>query len=424
MSSAVYPIHGGSHNVLQLTHNMLATENITVTQVWATTLVPTSSPVPASVMLVAPQHSGHFPWFLIKSSVINFVWSLQPTPVEQDRRTFALTWADWANAAQFSIEGRIFLLSFRDSAMFWCFKYMVHCRDQVDRHRHHIPELNAKALLDAFLDFKIPAEVPLGVKSGVQGVEVYEQHANIFFCGFPKYQDKGVSTSTVVTANSEYSPPQSPTSEGSNHREDVRPAAAALLAALNRPRTLRSQSIATSDSASGAGEPNRDHVPLDAQPAADALLYLSASDPVPSKKRKLAPTPYILLLPPQPAQWKLSKERPRFDFLERIRLIRHVHDMLLDEMLMVLEQERQGNILDYHTERLTPVDTSGPNPLELKLLELKFHMAIATFLVASIWMIILAAQFVCDGNDLLANASWMSISIASSMIFVVLLTVL
>ncbi|KAI5980962.1 hypothetical protein EDD15DRAFT_2380647 [Pisolithus albus] len=263
MSSAVYPIPDGSHNVLQMTHNMLATENITVTQVWATTLVPTSSPVSASVMLVAPQHSGHFPWFLIKSSVINF-----------------------ANAAQFSVKGRIFLLSFHDSAMFWCFKYMVHCRDQVDRHRHHIPELNAKVLLDAFLDFKIPAEVPLGVKSGVQGIEVYE-HANIFFCGFPKYQDKGVSTSTVVTANSEYSPPQSPTSEGSNHREDVRPAAAALLAALNRPCTLRSQSITTSDSASGTGEPNPDHVPLDAQPAADALLYLSASDPVPSKKRKL-----------------------------------------------------------------------------------------------------------------------------------------
>ncbi|KAI5989515.1 hypothetical protein EDD15DRAFT_2370554 [Pisolithus albus] len=395
MSSAVYPIHGGSHNVLQLTHNMLATENITVTQVWATTLVPTSSPVPASVMLVAPQHSGHFPWFLIKSSVINFVRSLQPTPVEQDRRTFALTWADWANAAQFSVEGRIFLLSFRDSAMFWCFKYMVHCRDQVDRHRHHIPELNAKALLDAFLDFKIPAEVPLGVKSGVQGVEVYEQHANIFFCGFPKYQDKGVSTSTVVTADSEYSPPQSPTSEGSNHREDVRPAAAALLAALNRPRTLRSQSIATSDSASGAGT---------------YTIYPTSAPATCTMEAEQS----IARLP----------ERPRFDFLERIRLIRHVHDMLLDEMLMVLEQERQGNILDYHTERLTPVDTSGPNPLELKLLELKFHMAIATFLVASIWMIILAAQFVCDGNDLLANASWMSISIASSMIFVVLLTVL
>ncbi|KAI5980961.1 hypothetical protein EDD15DRAFT_2204765 [Pisolithus albus] len=88
-------------------------------------------------------------------------------------------------------------------------------------------------------------------------------------------------------------------------------------------------------------------------------------------------------------------------------------------MLMVLEQERRGNNLDYHAERLTPVDTSGPNPLELKLLELKFRMAVATFLVASIWMIILATQFICDGNDPLADASWMSISIASSMIFVV-----
>ncbi|KAI5980982.1 hypothetical protein EDD15DRAFT_2204760 [Pisolithus albus] len=164
MSSAVYPIPGGPRNMLQMTHNILATENVTLTQLWATTLVPTTPPVSASVMLVAPQHCGHFPWFLIKSPIINFVRSLQPTPVEHDLRMFALTWADRANAVQFSVEGKTFLLFFCDSAMFWCFKYMVHCRDQVDRHRHHVPELNAKALLDAFLDFKIPMEVPLGIR--------------------------------------------------------------------------------------------------------------------------------------------------------------------------------------------------------------------------------------------------------------------
>lgn len=294
MSSAVYPAPGGPRNVLQMTHNMLATENVTVTQLWATTLVPTSSPVSASVMLVAPQHSGHFPWFLIKSPIINFVRSFQPTPVEHDRRTFALTWADWANAAQFSVDGRIFLLSFRDSAMFWCFKYMVHCRDQVDRHWHHVSELNAKALLDAFLDFKIPAEVPLGIRSGIQGVEIYEQHANTFFRGFLKYHDKGVSTSTdeVVTASSEHSAPQFPASEGSmgdgaggtdEHVPgptvpDIRPAAAALLATINGLHTPRSQPIVTGDSAGGTSGPNPDLIPLDVQPAADALLCLSATD--------------------------------------------------------------------------------------------------------------------------------------------------
>ncbi|KAI6028162.1 hypothetical protein EDC04DRAFT_2605812 [Pisolithus marmoratus] len=104
-------------------------------------------------------------WFLIKSQIINFVCSLQPTPFEHDLHMFALTWADRANTVQFSIEGKTFLLSFCDSAMFWCFKCMVHCHDQVDCHRHHVPELNAKLLLDAFLDFKIPVEVPLGIRT-------------------------------------------------------------------------------------------------------------------------------------------------------------------------------------------------------------------------------------------------------------------
>ncbi|KAI6030146.1 hypothetical protein EDC04DRAFT_2898666 [Pisolithus marmoratus] len=313
MSSAVYPASQAEpHNVLQMTHNMLATENVTLTQLWATTLVPTSSPVSASVMLVAPQHSGHFheyitlvPLFL----VIDRLYS--PTPVEHDRHTFALTWADWANAAQFSVDSRIFLLSFRDSAMFWCFKYM--------------------ALLDAFLDFKIPAEVPLGIRSGVQGCAHFStitfsrtEHPflvskstnntqTLCFVGFLKYHDKGVSTSTdeVVIASSEYSAPQSPASEGGNHHEganrrldhprflstavgdgpggmdehvpgptvpDIRPAAAALLATINSLHTPLSQPIIMGDSAGGTGEPNPDLIPLDVRPAADALLCLSVTD--------------------------------------------------------------------------------------------------------------------------------------------------
>ena len=49
--------------------------------------------------------------------------------------------------------------------MFWCFKYMVYCRDQVDQRQNRTPKLNPKVLLDAFLKFKIPAQVPLGVKN-------------------------------------------------------------------------------------------------------------------------------------------------------------------------------------------------------------------------------------------------------------------
>lgn len=49
--------------------------------------------------------------------------------------------------------------------MFWCFKYMVYCRDQVYRCQNRTPELNPKVLLDAFLEFKIPAQIPLGVRS-------------------------------------------------------------------------------------------------------------------------------------------------------------------------------------------------------------------------------------------------------------------
>ncbi|KIO12207.1 hypothetical protein M404DRAFT_7027 [Pisolithus tinctorius Marx 270] len=237
MSSAAYPIPSEPHNVLQMTHNMLATENVTVTQLWATTFVPTSSPVLALVMLVAPQHSGHFPWFLVKSPIINFARSLQPTRVEYDRRTFALTWVDRANAAQFSVDGKVFLLSFHDPAMFWCFKYMVYCRDQVDCHQHCVSEPNAKVLLDAFLDFKIPAQVPLGVRSAVSGR------------GLSKYHDKGVLASTgqgIDTASPEHSPPRSQSKGGTQSPDGMD--------ADRRLHTPQSQSTTIGDSAGHTGE--------------------------------------------------------------------------------------------------------------------------------------------------------------------------
>ena len=49
--------------------------------------------------------------------------------------------------------------------MFWCFKYMVSCHDQVDRRQNQAPELDPKVLLDVFLKFKILVQVPLGVTS-------------------------------------------------------------------------------------------------------------------------------------------------------------------------------------------------------------------------------------------------------------------
>ena len=41
-------------------HIMLATENVSVTQLWATTLVPTTASFSATVMLVAPESVGNF----------------------------------------------------------------------------------------------------------------------------------------------------------------------------------------------------------------------------------------------------------------------------------------------------------------------------------------------------------------------------
>lgn len=79
MPSAVYSVPTESRNVLEMcvlyhrtcrlahgltnlyrTHVMLATENVSVTQLWATTLVPTTASFSAAVMLIAPQHVGNF----------------------------------------------------------------------------------------------------------------------------------------------------------------------------------------------------------------------------------------------------------------------------------------------------------------------------------------------------------------------------
>ncbi|KAI6001908.1 hypothetical protein EDD15DRAFT_2361270 [Pisolithus albus] len=149
-------------NVLQLTNNMLATNSGNICQVWATTPIPTTPRVAASVMLVAPQYVGYFPWFLVKSPIINFSRSLQLAPTE---RTFPLTWNDQENAVRFCVGNRTFVLSFADAAIFWCFKYMVYCRDQVDTDCHH--HLNAEMLLDAFIKFRILAQIPLGMRRAV-----------------------------------------------------------------------------------------------------------------------------------------------------------------------------------------------------------------------------------------------------------------
>ncbi|KAI6166721.1 hypothetical protein EDD17DRAFT_1752901 [Pisolithus thermaeus] len=165
MSPALRPPQSpstGATNVLQLTNNMLATNGANICQMWATTPIPTTPRVAASVMLVAPQYVGHFPWFLVKSPTVNFSRSLQPATTEH---TFPLTWDDQGNTIRFSVGNRTFLLSFADPAIFWCFKYMVYCRDQVDMNCVH--QLNAEMLLDAFIKFRIPAQIPLGIRRGV-----------------------------------------------------------------------------------------------------------------------------------------------------------------------------------------------------------------------------------------------------------------
>ena len=79
MSSPAYSVFSESRNVLETcvfyrrtyglargltnlyrTHIMLATENVSVTQLWATTLVPTMASFSAAVILVAPQCIGDF----------------------------------------------------------------------------------------------------------------------------------------------------------------------------------------------------------------------------------------------------------------------------------------------------------------------------------------------------------------------------
>ncbi|KAI6010259.1 hypothetical protein PISMIDRAFT_25651 [Pisolithus microcarpus 441] len=130
------PVPSNATNILQLSNNMLATNGASICQMWATTPVPTTATVTASVMLVAPQYIGHFPWFLVKSPIIDFARSLQPTQTE---RAFALTWND---------------------------QYMVYCRDQVDT--TCVYPFGAEMLLDAFIKFRIPAQIPLGIKRRIE----------------------------------------------------------------------------------------------------------------------------------------------------------------------------------------------------------------------------------------------------------------
>ncbi|KAI6002073.1 hypothetical protein EDD15DRAFT_2361418 [Pisolithus albus] len=157
------PAPNNATNVLEQSNNLLATNGASICQMWATTPVPTTATVAASVMLVAPQYIGHFPWFLVKSPIVNFARSLQPTQTEC---AFALTWNDQGNTVRFSVGERTFMLSFADLATFWCFKYMVYRRDQVDTTCVH--PFGAEMLLDAFIKFRIPAQIPLGIRRGIE----------------------------------------------------------------------------------------------------------------------------------------------------------------------------------------------------------------------------------------------------------------
>ncbi|KIK15239.1 hypothetical protein PISMIDRAFT_25286 [Pisolithus microcarpus 441] len=184
-------------NVLQLSNNMFATNSANICQMWSTTPIPTTPKVLASVMLVAPQYIGHFSWFLLKLPIINFAHSLQPAHTEH---AFPLTWDDQANAVQFFVSNKTFMLSFADSASFWCFKYMVFCCDQVDTTCVH--PFNSKMLLDAVIKFRILAQIPLGIGRGIGEGIVQE-----YYYGGDSGSPDGPKPSSVTSPDTDGSSP-------------------------------------------------------------------------------------------------------------------------------------------------------------------------------------------------------------------------
>ncbi|KAF8836704.1 hypothetical protein BDN67DRAFT_1014465 [Paxillus ammoniavirescens] len=93
---------------------------------------------------------------------MNFTRSLDPTPLEYKRQMFAIAWHDPDTTARFCIGMNMYQLTFRDPSTFWCFKHTMHRCDQTDW--DFAQYLEVRILMDAFLEFNLPEEVPLGVQ--------------------------------------------------------------------------------------------------------------------------------------------------------------------------------------------------------------------------------------------------------------------
>ncbi|KAI6001897.1 hypothetical protein EDD15DRAFT_2361255 [Pisolithus albus] len=153
---------------------LYATEHAFVTVLWASTAVPVSEPAPASILLLAPQEIGESPWFLIKSPFVSLGRSLRPNEVERARGALPLGWDDNNNTVTFSVEYQSFRISFANSAMYWCFKYMANCHSY--RVRSSKYAFDETMLLEDFLRCKIPGQVPIGMPGPSAEVAAVTDH--------------------------------------------------------------------------------------------------------------------------------------------------------------------------------------------------------------------------------------------------------
>lgn len=156
---------------------LYATEHAFITVLWASTAVPISLPAPASIVVLAPQYMGDYPWFLIKSPFVNLGRSLCPNQVERAQGALPLGWDDNSNTVTFSVEYQTFRISFANSAMFWCFKYTVNC------HKYRVRPckyaFDEATLLDAFLQCRVPGQVPAGMPCPSPTTEVMNHTENL-----------------------------------------------------------------------------------------------------------------------------------------------------------------------------------------------------------------------------------------------------
>ncbi|KAI6032122.1 hypothetical protein BKA83DRAFT_4488708 [Pisolithus microcarpus] len=142
-------------------HVLYATEHAFVTALWASTAVPISESAPASILLLAPQEIGDsrksLHSILRRPSLMapNSMMNVREVLIPLDGMTML------GNTVTFCVEYQAFRISFANSAMYWCFKYMTSCvAYRVRPSKYAYDEVT---LLDDFLQCKIPGQVPAGM---------------------------------------------------------------------------------------------------------------------------------------------------------------------------------------------------------------------------------------------------------------------